>query len=73
MQVLRPLFSILALSEEREGYSKIAELEQVIGQKQILLEFQEKMMELASKEVGFDLKKKYGSKASSTSGKTDKS
>ena len=36
---------------------KIAELEQTVGQKQILLEFQEKMLELASKEVGFDLKK----------------
>lgn len=52
---------------------KIAELEQTVGQKQILLEFQEKMLELASKEVGFDLKKKYGFRASSTSGKTGKS
>ena len=52
---------------------KIAELEQTVGQKQILLEFQEKMLELASREVGFDLKKKYGSRASSTSGKTGKS
>ena len=36
---------------------KIAELEQAVGQKQILLEFQEKLLELASKEVGYDLKK----------------
>lgn len=52
---------------------KIAELEQTVGQKQILLEFQEKLLELASKEVGYDLKKKHGSRASSSSGKTDKS
>jgi len=52
---------------------KIAELEQTVGQKQILLEFQEKMLELASKHVGYDIKKKYGSRASSTSGKTNKS
>lgn len=52
---------------------KIAELEQAVGQKQILLEFQEKLLELASKEVGYDLKKKHGSRASSSSGKTDKS
>ena len=52
---------------------KIAELEQTVGQKQILLEFQEKMLELASKDVGYDLKKKYGSRLLSTSGKTGKS
>ena len=52
---------------------KIAELEQAVGQKQILLEFQEKLLELASKEVGYDLKKKHGSRASSSFGKTDKS
>ena len=52
---------------------KIAELEQTVGQKQILLEFHEKMLELASRHVGYDIKKKYGSQPSSVSGKTDKS
>ena len=52
---------------------KIKELEQLLGQKQIELEFHKKMVEIASEEVGFDIKKKYGSKRSSGSGTTGKS
>lgn len=40
--------------------AKIKELEQMVGQKQIELEFTKKMVEFASEEVGFDIKKKYG-------------
>jgi len=47
-------------------------LEQIIGQKQLLIDFQEKLLELASDEVGFDLKKKYGSKLKVGSGKIGK-
>ena len=36
---------------------KIAELERVIGQKQLLIDFQAKMMELAEQEYGIDIKK----------------
>ena len=68
-QVIEPMSDTRKIEKLKQ---KIAELEQVVGQKQILLEFQEKMMELASKEVGYDLKKKYGSRLSSTSGKTGK-
>ena len=51
--------------------AKIAELERTVGQKQILIEFQSKMLELAQEEYGIDLKKKFESKLSSGTGKTE--
>jgi len=56
---------ILALKQ------KIKELEQTIGQKQVQLDFHQKLVELASEEAGYDIKKKFGSKPLSGSGKTD--
>lgn len=50
---------------------KIRELERIIGQKQILLDFQEKMIELAEEEYRVDIKKKFGSGLSAGSGKTE--
>lgn len=47
---------------------KIKELEQLVGQKQIKLEFYEKMMDLAEQEYGIPFKKKRGSKPSSGTG-----
>jgi transposase len=41
---------------------KIAELEQLVGQKQILIEFQNKMIELAEQEYKIDIKKKLDTK-----------
>lgn len=38
---------------------KVAELERVIGQKQLEIDFLNKAFEVASEEVGYDLKKKY--------------
>ena len=38
---------------------QLAETERLLGQKQIQLEFSEKLIELASKDLGIDLKKKY--------------
>lgn len=49
---------------------KVAELEQIIGQKQILIDFKDKMIELAEEEYGVDIKKKYSTLQSSGSGKT---
>ena len=37
---------------------RIAELERIIGQKQLLIDFQSKMMELTEQEYGIDIKKK---------------
>lgn len=38
---------------------KVAELERIVGQKQLTIDYLEKVLEVASKEVGYDLKKKY--------------
>jgi transposase len=53
----------IQLLEER-----IKELEQIIGKKQILIDFQEKMIEIAEQTYSVDIKKKLGSKASSGTG-----
>jgi len=49
---------------------QIKELEQVIGQKQLLIDFQQKVMELAEDEYGVDIKKKFGKKPYSGTGTT---
>ena len=49
---------------------RIAELEQAVGHKQMQIDYYEKFIELAGEEVGQDLKKKYGTAASSGSSKT---
>lgn len=52
--------------------AKIKELEQLVGQKQIQLEFKDKMIEIAEEMYRVDIKKKLGSKLSSGLGKTEK-
>jgi transposase-like protein len=47
---------------------QLREYEQLIGQKQIKIEFLEKLIEMAGDELGQDLKKKYGSRPSNGSG-----
>ena len=51
---------------------RVAELERIIGQKQIQLDFQNKMIELAEEAYGIEIKKNYSTEQSSTSGKTEK-
>lgn len=51
---------------------KIKELERIVGQKQILLEFNEKMIEIAEASYGVDIKKKVGSILLHGSTTTDK-
>ena len=51
-------------------YEKVAELERIIGQKQLQVDYLEKVIELAVQEVGFDIKKKYGPPRWSGSGTT---
>jgi transposase-like protein len=51
---------------------RIKELERLVGQKQILLEFKDKMIEIAESTYGVDIKKKVGSKLSSGSTSTKK-
>lgn len=44
---------------------RIKELERIVGQKQLLIEFKDKMIEIAEADYGVDIKKKVGSKLSS--------
>jgi transposase len=53
--------------------AKIAELERAVGQKQLRIDFQQKMIELAEETYGVDIKKKFGDGPSSGFGKTEKS
>ena len=56
----------------KQMQQRIAELEQAVGHKQMQIDYYEKFIDLASEEVGQDLKKKYGSAASSGSSNTKK-
>jgi len=51
---------------------RIKELERIIGQKQLLLEFKDKMIEIAEDTYGVDIKKKVGSRLSSGTTTTGK-
>ncbi len=51
---------------------RIKELERIIGQKQLLLEFKDKMIEIAEATYNVDIKKKLGSKLSSGTTSTGK-
>jgi transposase len=52
---------------------EIKELQRIIGEKQILLDFKDKMIELAEGKYGVDIKKKFSGTPSSGTGITDKS
>ncbi len=47
---------------------RVAELERIVGQKQVLIDFKDKMIELAEEEYGVDIKKKFETKPSSAFG-----
>ena len=51
---------------------RVSELERIIGQKQIVIDFQDKMIDLAEENYGVDIKKKFILSPSCSSGKTDK-
>lgn len=68
-QIIEPMSDSEKIKELR---AKIQELERIVGQKQIELEFKEKMIEIAEQMYSVDIKKKLGSKLSSGSGSTGK-
>lgn len=51
---------------------RVKELERIVGQKQIQIEFFDKMIELAEEEYGVDIKKKCSTGPSGGSGRTGK-
>lgn len=62
--------STLVVQMESESYrtqrlqQRIAELERTIGQKQLEIDFLNKLFELASNEIGYDVKKNFSLKLS---------
>jgi transposase-like protein len=52
--------------------SKINDLERAVGQKQLYIDYLEKMMEIAKEDMGVDIKKNFGTPPSSGSGRTEK-
>jgi transposase-like protein len=53
--------------------TRIKELERIVGQKQLLLEFKDKMIEIAEATYGVDIKKKVGSRLLSGTTSTERS
>jgi len=51
---------------------KVAELERIIGQKQVLIDFKDKMIEIAEETYGVDIKKKCSTQPSGTSGNEER-
>ena len=52
---------------------KVAELERIVGQKQLLIDFKNKMIDIAEEMYGVDIKKKLSDQLSNTAGSTEKS
>jgi transposase-like protein len=72
-----PQVNVVEMSEStdqkvKDLHDKIARLERALGQKQIKVDFLEKMIDLAEDEYDLDVKKSSSSKQSSGSGRTDK-
>jgi|SRR6056297_265972 transposase-like protein len=72
-----PQINVIEMSESadqkvKDLQAKIAEMERLVGQKQIKVDFLEKMIELAEQEYDLDVKKSSSSKPSSGSGSTGK-
>jgi transposase len=67
---------VVQMESEQEKNKKlqqrIAELERIVGQKQIQIDFLEKMIEIGEKELGVDLKKKLSTQPLTGSDKTKK-
>jgi transposase-like protein len=68
-QIVEPMSST---NKVKELQNHIKELEQAVGQKQMKLDFLEKLIEIADDEFGIDIKKKAGSAPKSGSGKIAK-
>ena len=61
------------MSKNKQLVEKIKELEQVIGQKQMKIDYLEKLIELSESELKIDIKKKDDASSSNGSGSTGQS
>ena len=63
----KPILVIQMESEEqktKELLRRVADLERAVGQKQLEIDFLNKLLEIGSKELGFDLKKNFSTQLS---------
>lgn len=70
-------FRIIEMKESatqklKELEEKVKELERAVGQKQIQIDYLEKMMDIAKDDLGIDIKKNFNTPQSPGSGKTKK-
>ncbi len=49
-------------TKTQELLQRISELERILGQKQMIIDFNERLLEIASKELEIDLKKNFSQK-----------
>lgn len=68
-QIVEPMSGTKKIKELQ---ARIKELELVVGQKQIKVDFLEKLIEIAEDDLGIDIKKKAGSRPKSGFGNTAK-
>jgi len=59
-------------SKLKEMEERIKELERAVGQKQIKIDYLEKMIDIAKTDLHIDIKKNYGTPQSGGSGKSEK-
>jgi transposase-like protein len=57
-------------TKNNELRQRLAELERIVGQKQLEIDFLNKLLEIGSSELGFDLKKNFSVPRSNGSGST---
>jgi transposase-like protein len=65
-------YSMSSAKKVKELEARINELEQKIGQKQIMIDYLETMMEVAKNELNIDIKKNFDTSQSGKSGKNVK-
>jgi len=59
-------------SKVKELEDRVKELERTVGQKQIMIDYLDKVIDIAKEELDIDIKKKFDTSQSTTSGKTSK-
>jgi hypothetical protein len=59
-------------AKNQDLQTRIAELERVVGQKQLEIDFLTRLLEVGSSELGFDLKKNFSTPPSNGTGSTGK-
>lgn len=70
--------STLVVQMESESYKtqrlqqRVAELERIVGQKQLEIDFLSRLIEIASEEIGYDVKKNFSPKLSSGTASDEK-